>query len=141
MGKFTLEGDREKLAPIAEQLGLELVRDGDEARWFRKFPKATRLVRWGRNATKVPDAYDAGGRNDKAAAKIYAQWLAQRDGIKLPEDFNPVVAFTAVKWAGYKKPVFQASAVTFGHGMSAVTIKIPHVGYDPTAPVAEIVED
>ena len=139
MGKFTLEGDREKLAPIAEQLGLELVRDGDKARWYRRFPKSRKNPRKPA-VCRVPDAYDAKGPNDKAAAIVYARWAAQRDGVELPNDLRPVVTFVSVKWAGYKKLMIQADAVTFGSGRAAVTIKIPHVGYDPTAPVAEILE-
>lgn len=140
MGKFTLEGDREKLGPIAEQLGLELVRDGDEARWYRRFPKGRKNPRKPA-VCKVPDAYDAGGRNDKAAAETYARWLAQRDGIELPHDPRPAVRFAGVKWARYKSFVFQAHAVTFGGGTAKVTINIPHVGYDPTAPATEVMED
>ena len=140
MGKFTLEGDRKKLAPIAEQLGLELVRDGDEARWYRHFPKGRKNPRKP-PVCRVPNAYDAQGPNDKAAAIVYARWLAQRDGVELPNDLRQVVTFAAVRWAVYKSFVFQARAVTFGYGTAAVTIEIPHVGYDPTAPVTEILED
>ena len=145
MGLFILEGNREKLAPVAAKLGLpdpEAPAFLKDARWVHRFPKSKRMMKrvshWPAQAKAAClRPYDAGGRNDSSKAVEYARWLAKRDGVKIPAAASAKVEFEFVSQTGLKSLVAQASRVCFSGHVGCIWINIPHVGYDPALPAVE----
>lgn len=80
--------------------------------------------------------FDNGGANDRSKAVEYAQWLASRDGIRLPETAIPRVEFAWVSLSAYVNPIRRPLFVEF----ETVRIEIPHWNYDPTAPAVDLSE-
>jgi hypothetical protein len=144
MGLFILEGNREKLAPVAAKLGLpEAPAFLKDARWVHRFPKSKRKIKRVNNWHVQAKAdclrpYDAGGNNDRSKAVEYARWLAKRDGVKIPAAASAKVEFEFVSQTGLKSLVAQASLVCFSGRAGHVWISIPHVGYDPALPAVEL---
>lgn len=148
MGLFILEGNREKLAPVAAKLGLpdpEAPAFLKDARWvhrFHRFPKSKRMIKRVNNWHVQAKAdclrpYDAGGNSDRSKAVEYARWLAKRDGVKIPADASAKVEFEFVPQTGLKSLVAQASRVCFSGRAGCIWIGIPHVGYDPALRAVE----
>jgi hypothetical protein len=63
-----------------------------------------------------------------AKAIAYAEWIAARDHITLPQGARGQVRFVPCQWQGFKAPVQVACGVSFDD----ILIRIPGWSFDPT---------
>ena len=84
MGLFYLIGNGPTLLKAIE-LGLEAV----DGRWQKFYPCRRRKRALGKTpSVPLQRPFDNGRCNDQQKAVEYARWLAERDGIAIPEEAN-----------------------------------------------------